>query len=111
MFVLQLAIDSKEGRGVQPDRRAVGRVGEKLDWLMMDAARQRTSPPKMPETGPLELLRKRRRVVDSDEEEEKAEEQGNRGEEEEEEEQELGEERKAPAPKKARSEKGKERAE
>ncbi|KAJ3858442.1 hypothetical protein EV359DRAFT_87736 [Lentinula novae-zelandiae] len=89
---------------------------KKLDWLMMDAARQRRLPPKMPEAGPLQLPRKRRRVVDSEEEEEEEEEQEREverdGEGEEEEEQECGEAAEdEPAPKKAQSEKGKEREE
>ncbi|KAJ3884678.1 hypothetical protein GG344DRAFT_83659 [Lentinula edodes] len=78
-----------------------------LDWLMMDAARRRNSLPEMPEPGPSRLPKKRRRTVDSEEEEEDRrmeEEEDGEGDEEVEEE---GE----PAPKKARSEKGKERAE
>ncbi|KAJ3897516.1 hypothetical protein F5879DRAFT_995915 [Lentinula edodes] len=43
----------------------------KLDWLIMDAARRRKSPPEMPEAGPSGVSKKRRRVVDSDEEEER----------------------------------------
>ncbi|KAJ3859760.1 hypothetical protein EV359DRAFT_86052 [Lentinula novae-zelandiae] len=86
---------------------------KKLDWLMMDAARWRKSPPKMPEAGPSQLPRKRRRVVDSEEEEEdKQVEKGGEGEGEEEEVEEEGE-GEAPAPKKAEtaaSEKGKEKA-
>ncbi|KAJ3912246.1 hypothetical protein F5877DRAFT_85019 [Lentinula edodes] len=54
----------------------------KLDWLMMDAARWRRLPPKMPATGPSELLRKWRRVVDSEEEEEEEREKGREEEEE-----------------------------
>ncbi|KAJ3924945.1 MAG: hypothetical protein NXY57DRAFT_968710 [Lentinula lateritia] len=81
----------------------------KLDWLMMDAARRRNSPPEMPEPGPSRLPKKRRWVVDSGEEEEDrrvGEEED--GEVDEEVEEEEGEE---PAPKKAQLEKGKERAE
>ncbi|KAJ3884944.1 hypothetical protein GG344DRAFT_83312 [Lentinula edodes] len=43
----------------------------KLDWLIMDAARRRKSPPELPEAGPSGVSKKRRRVVDSDEEEER----------------------------------------
>ncbi|KAJ3803543.1 hypothetical protein F5876DRAFT_85074 [Lentinula aff. lateritia] len=81
----------------------------KLDWLMMDAARRRNSPPEMPEPGPSRLPKKRRRVVDSEEEEEDrrvGEEEDGEGEEEVEKEEGI-----EPAPKKARSEKGKEREE
>ncbi|KAJ3858164.1 hypothetical protein EV359DRAFT_88157, partial [Lentinula novae-zelandiae] len=81
----------------------------KLDWLMMDAARRRNSPPEMPEPGPLRLPKKRRRVVDSEEEEEdRRVEEEEDGEGDEEIEVEEGEES---APKKARSEEGKEREE
>ncbi|KAJ3846031.1 hypothetical protein EV368DRAFT_89666 [Lentinula lateritia] len=73
----------------------------KLDWLMMDAARRRNSPPEIPEPGPSCLPKKRRRVVDSEEEEEeKRVEEDKDGEGEEEEEEEA---------KTVASEKGKER--
>ncbi|KAJ3926160.1 MAG: hypothetical protein NXY57DRAFT_966840 [Lentinula lateritia] len=82
----------------------------KLDWLITDAARRRRSPPELPEAGPSGLSRKRRRVVDSDEEEEMEMEK-----EREEVEVEVGREEEGegdePAPKKAWSEKGKEREE
>ncbi|GAW09890.1 hypothetical protein LENED_012102 [Lentinula edodes] len=78
-------------------------VNWKLDWLIMDAARRRTSPPEMPKAGPSRLPKKRRRVVDSEEEEEEQEiVEAEEGEE---------EEGDKPVPKRARSEKGKERAE
>ncbi|KAJ3858259.1 hypothetical protein EV359DRAFT_88001 [Lentinula novae-zelandiae] len=81
-----------------------------LDWLITDAVRRRRTPPELPEAGLSGVLKKRRRVVDSDEEEEREiegemEKEG----EEVEVEEEGGEERDEPAPKKARSEKGKER--
>ncbi|KAJ3912888.1 hypothetical protein F5877DRAFT_84347 [Lentinula edodes] len=84
----------------------------KLDWLMMDAARRRTLPPEMPKAGPSHLPKKRRRVMDSKEEEEdqgRVEEEI--GEEKKEEDGEEEEERDELVPKRARSEKGKERAE
>ncbi|KAJ3861558.1 hypothetical protein EV359DRAFT_84201 [Lentinula novae-zelandiae] len=83
----------------------------KLDWLRMDAARRRNSPPEMPEPGTSRLPKKRRRVVDSEEEEEDrrvGEDEDGEGDEEVEVEEEEGNE---PVPKKARSEKGKEREE
>ncbi|KAJ3804017.1 hypothetical protein F5876DRAFT_83920 [Lentinula aff. lateritia] len=78
----------------------------------LDAARRRTSPPKMPKTGPSELPKKRKRVVDSDEEEEEREREAEEQEEEKDQgEGEEEEEERELAPKKAWSEKGKERAE
>ncbi|KAJ3884662.1 hypothetical protein GG344DRAFT_83696 [Lentinula edodes] len=104
----QLLADNRQLReGQLKDNNYNRHFNRKLDWLMMDAARRRNSPPEMPEPGPSRLPKKRRRVVDSEEEEEDRrmeEEEDGEGEEEVEEE---GE----PAPKKARSEKGKERAE
>ncbi|KAJ3877442.1 hypothetical protein F5051DRAFT_440580 [Lentinula edodes] len=79
-------------------------INWKLDWLMMDAARQRNSPPKMPELGPSRFPKKRKRVVDSEEEEEEEREK-------EMEKVEGGEEDEELAPKKAQLEKGKEREE
>ncbi|KAJ3854071.1 hypothetical protein EV368DRAFT_80995 [Lentinula lateritia] len=79
---------------------------KKIDWLIMDAARKGKLPPPTPITGPSELPKKRRRVVDSDEEEVEGEGDKREGGEEEE-----GEEEEEPAPKKARLEKGEERAE
>ncbi|KAJ3859624.1 hypothetical protein EV359DRAFT_86192 [Lentinula novae-zelandiae] len=75
---------------------------KKLDWLMRDAARRREESPEEPIAGPSVLPKKRRRVVDSEEEREEEREQEGVEEEEEED---------KPAPKKARSEKGKEREE
>ncbi|GAW04632.1 hypothetical protein LENED_006437 [Lentinula edodes] len=65
----------------------------KLNWLMMNAARQRNLPPEMPVAGPSELPKKRKQVVDSDEEEEEEKEREveRDGEGEEEEEWECGE--------------------
>ncbi|GAW06969.1 hypothetical protein LENED_008928 [Lentinula edodes] len=88
---------------------------KKLNWLMMDATRRRRSPPETPEAGPSELSKKHRRIVDSDEDgkgemEEKAEREGEEVEVEGGEE-EVEEEGNELAPKKARSEKGKEREE
>ncbi|KAJ3847092.1 hypothetical protein EV368DRAFT_88152 [Lentinula lateritia] len=75
---------------------------KKLEWLMRDTARRREETPEAPVAGPSVLPKKRRRVMDSEEEQEKEWDQEEVGDEEEE-----GE----PAPKKARSEKGKEREE
>ncbi|KAJ3845803.1 hypothetical protein EV368DRAFT_90062 [Lentinula lateritia] len=110
----QLLADNQQLREGQVKANNYHRhLNRKLDWLMMDAARRRNSPPEMPEPGPSRLPRKRRRVMDSEEEEEEKiveEEKDGEGEEEVEEEEEGEEE--APAPKKAKmaaSEKGKER--
>ncbi|KAJ3924225.1 MAG: hypothetical protein NXY57DRAFT_970416 [Lentinula lateritia] len=103
--VAQLLADNRQLRDGQVKANTYHRhFNRKLDWLITDAARRRRSPPELPEAGPSELSKKRRRVVDSDEEEEMEKEEV-------EVEEEGGEERDKPAPKKARSEKGKERAE
>ncbi|KAJ3845701.1 hypothetical protein EV368DRAFT_90246 [Lentinula lateritia] len=82
---------------------------KKLEWLMRDAARRREETPLEPIAGPSVLPKKRRRVVDSEEEQEKeGEDKDGEGEEEVEVVEDEGEE---PVPKKARSEKGKEREE
>ncbi|GAW08289.1 hypothetical protein LENED_010343 [Lentinula edodes] len=107
--VAQLLADNQQLRDGQVKANTYHRhFNRKLDWLIMDAARRRRSPPELQEAGPSGTSKKRRRVVDSDEEEEKeieGEMEKVREEvEEEEEENEL-------APKKAWSEKGKEREE
>ncbi|KAJ4478607.1 hypothetical protein C8R41DRAFT_922912 [Lentinula lateritia] len=106
----QLLADNRQLReGQLKDNNYNRHFNRKLDWLMMDAARRRTSPPEMPEPGPSRLPKKRRRVMDSEKEEEDrriGEDEDGEGDEEKEEE-EGGE----PVPKKARSEKGKEREE
>ncbi|KAJ3858555.1 hypothetical protein EV359DRAFT_87559 [Lentinula novae-zelandiae] len=95
-------------------------TGERLAVLESQVAQlladnrqlRRRSPPELPEAGPSGLSKKRRRVVDSDEEEEMGmEKEQEEVEVEVEVEEEGGEERDEPAPKKARSEKGKEREE
>ncbi|KAJ3884565.1 hypothetical protein GG344DRAFT_83842 [Lentinula edodes] len=105
----QLLADNRQLReGQLKDNTYNRHINRKLDWLMMDAARRRNSPLEMPEPGPSRLPKKRRRTVDSEEEEEDrrmGEDEDGEGDEEVEEE-EGGE----PAPKKAWSEKGKERA-
>ncbi|KAJ3910878.1 hypothetical protein F5877DRAFT_86839 [Lentinula edodes] len=88
-------------------------MNRKLNWLVTDAARRRRTPPELPQAGPSELPKKRRRVMDSDEEEDherekEVEEQGMEEDGEGDEEEMVEEE---PAPTKAQSEKGKERAE
>ncbi|KAJ3858410.1 hypothetical protein EV359DRAFT_87790 [Lentinula novae-zelandiae] len=108
----QLLADNRQLREGQVKANTYHRhFNKKLDWLMVDAARRRKSPPEMPEAGPSGLSRKCRRVVDSDEEEEeeKEVEKGIEGEVEEEAEKEGEGEGEAPAPKRARSEEGKER--
>ncbi|KAJ3897698.1 hypothetical protein F5879DRAFT_995654 [Lentinula edodes] len=105
--VAQLLADNRQLRDGQIKANTYHRhMTRKLEWLIMDATRRRNPPPELPEAGPSAPLKKRRRVADSDEEEEmekdgeevKMEEEG------EEENDEL-------APKKAQSEKGKEREE
>ncbi|KAJ3897518.1 hypothetical protein F5879DRAFT_995912 [Lentinula edodes] len=104
----QLLADNRQLREAQlKDNNYNRHINRKLDWLMMDAARRRNSPPEMPEPGPSRLPTKRRRVVDSEEEEEDR----RVGEDEEGEEEVEEEEGGEPAPKRARSEKGKEREE
>lgn len=104
----QLLADNRQLReGQLKDNTYNRHINRKLDWLMTDAARRRKTPPEMPEPGPSRLPKKRRRVVDSEEEEEDR----RMGEEEDGEGEEEVEEEGEPAPKKARSEKGKERAE
>ncbi|KAJ3858183.1 hypothetical protein EV359DRAFT_88125 [Lentinula novae-zelandiae] len=108
----QLLADNRQFREAQVKADTYHcHFNRKLDWLMMDTARRRKSPLEMPKAGPSRLPKKRRRVVDSEEEEEQeeVEERVEEGEEDGEgEEEEEGDE---PAPKKARSDKGKERAE
>ncbi|KAJ3803596.1 hypothetical protein F5876DRAFT_84931 [Lentinula aff. lateritia] len=108
--VAQLLADNRVLREGQIKSNTYDRhIIKKLEWLMRDAARRRDSPPSMPEPGPSRLPKKRRRVLDSEEEEEDkrvGEEEDGEGEEGIEEEEGL-----EPAPKKARSEKGKEREE
>ncbi|KAJ3858171.1 hypothetical protein EV359DRAFT_88148 [Lentinula novae-zelandiae] len=111
--VAQLLADNWQLRDGQVKANTYHRhFNRKLDWLITDAARRRRSPPEMPEAGPSGLSRKRRRIVDSDEEEEREmegkAEKGEKVEVEEEGEGEVGEEL---APKKVRTEKGKEREE
>ncbi|KAJ3883995.1 hypothetical protein GG344DRAFT_84780 [Lentinula edodes] len=104
----QLLADNRQLREAQLKDNTYNRhINRKLDWLMTDAARRRKSPPEMPEPGPSRMPKKRRRAVDSEEEEEDR----RMGEEEDGEGEEEVEEEGEPAPKKARSEKGKERAE
>ncbi|KAJ3846286.1 hypothetical protein EV368DRAFT_89281 [Lentinula lateritia] len=107
----QLLADNRQLREGQVKANTYHRhFNKKLDWLMIDAARRRKSPPKMP-AGPSQLPKKWRRVMDSEEEEEEKIVEGEKdgeGEEEVEVEEEEGNE---PAPKKAWSEKGKEREE
>ncbi|KAJ3911310.1 hypothetical protein F5877DRAFT_86161 [Lentinula edodes] len=107
--VAQLLADNRVLREGQIKSNTYDRhIIKKLEWLMRDAARRRDSPPEMPEPGPSRLPKKRRRVVDSEEEEEDRIVGEEDGEGEQEVEEEEGME---PAPKKARSEKGKEREE
>ncbi|KAJ3898459.1 hypothetical protein F5879DRAFT_994782 [Lentinula edodes] len=83
---------------------------QKLEWLVMDANRRRKTPPELPEARPSAPSKKRRRVADSDEEEEKEIEGEMEKEREEVElEEEEEEENDELAPKKARSDKGKEK--
>ncbi|KAJ3858187.1 hypothetical protein EV359DRAFT_88118 [Lentinula novae-zelandiae] len=104
--VAQLLADNRQLRDGQVKANTYHRhFNRKLDWLITDAARRRRTPPEVPEAGPLGLSKKRRRVMDSDEEEDQGEVEEKVGEEEEDGE---GDE---PAPRKARSEKGKEREE
>ncbi|KAJ3911144.1 hypothetical protein F5877DRAFT_86407 [Lentinula edodes] len=111
--VAQLLADNRQLRDGQVKANTYHRhFNRKLDWLITDAARRRRTPPELPEAGPSGVSKKRRRVVDSDEEEEQEiegemEKEGGEVEVEVEE----GEEGDEPAPKKARSEKGKEREE
>ncbi|KAJ3803792.1 hypothetical protein F5876DRAFT_84428 [Lentinula aff. lateritia] len=111
--VAQLLADNRQLRDGQVKANTYHRhFNRKLDWLIMDAARRRRSPPELPEAGPSGISKKRRRVVDSDEEEEREiEGEMEKEREEVEVEGEGEEERDEPAPKKARSEKGKEREE
>ncbi|KAJ3803924.1 hypothetical protein F5876DRAFT_84114 [Lentinula aff. lateritia] len=106
----QLLADNRQLREGQVKVNTYHRhFNKKLDWLMMDAARQRKSPPEMPEAGPSGPSKKRRRVVDSEEEEEEKEQEVEEEGEVEGEEEGEGE---VPAPKKvktAASEKGKEK--
>ncbi|KAJ3846598.1 hypothetical protein EV368DRAFT_88769 [Lentinula lateritia] len=108
----QLLADNRQLREGQAKANNYHRhFNRKLDWLMMDTARRRSSPPEMPEPGPSRLPKKRRRIVDSKEEEEErrvGEDKDGEGDKEVEVEEEEGDE---PTPKKARSEKGKEREE
>ncbi|KAJ3897296.1 hypothetical protein F5879DRAFT_996270 [Lentinula edodes] len=107
--VAQLLADNWQLRDGQVKANTYHRhMNRKLDWLVMDARRRRT-PPELPEAGPSGLSKKRRRLVDSNEEEEQGRVEEKVGEEDGEGERE--EERDEPAPKKARTEKGKERAE
>ncbi|KAJ3803660.1 hypothetical protein F5876DRAFT_84775 [Lentinula aff. lateritia] len=111
--VAQLLADNRQLRDGQVKANTYHRhFNRKLDWLITDAARRRRTPPELPEAGPSGVSKKRRRVVDSDEEEEQ-EIEGEMEKEGEEVEVEVegGEEGDEPAPKKARSEKGKEREE
>ncbi|KAJ3879248.1 hypothetical protein F5051DRAFT_438984 [Lentinula edodes] len=99
--VAQLLADNRQLRDGQVKANTYHRhMNRKLDWLVTEASRRRRTPPELPEAGPSVLPKKRRRLADSDEEEEQ-------GRVEEVEEEEGGE----PAPRKAQSEKGKERAE
>ncbi|KAJ3884375.1 hypothetical protein GG344DRAFT_84121 [Lentinula edodes] len=101
--VAQLLADNRQLRDGQVKANTYHRhFNRKLDWLITDAARRRRTPPEMPEAGPSGSLRKRRRVVDSDEEEAREIEEGAEKD---------GEGEEGPAPAKAQSEKGKERAE
>ncbi|KAJ3803630.1 hypothetical protein F5876DRAFT_84854 [Lentinula aff. lateritia] len=116
--VAQLLADNRQLRDGQVKANTYHRhFNRKLDWLITDAARRRRTPPEIPEAGPSGLSRKRRRVMDSDEEEEqdreegKVDEEDGEGEREEEIEEGEEEERDESTPKKARTEKGKERAE
>ncbi|KAJ3870602.1 hypothetical protein F5051DRAFT_447437 [Lentinula edodes] len=112
--VAQLLADNRQLRDGQVKANTYHRhMNWKLDWLVTEASRRRRTPPELPEAGPSVLPKKRRRLADSDEEEEQrrverevGEEEDGEGEEEMEE-----EEGREPAPTKARSEKGKERAE
>ncbi|KAJ3804349.1 hypothetical protein F5876DRAFT_83339 [Lentinula aff. lateritia] len=106
----QLLADNRQLREGQVKANTYHRhFNKKLDWLMIDVARQRKSPPEMPEAGPSQLPKKRRRVVDSEEEEEEKIVEGEKDGEGEEEVEEEEREENEPAPKKARLEKGKER--
>ncbi|KAJ3803772.1 hypothetical protein F5876DRAFT_84480 [Lentinula aff. lateritia] len=107
----RLAVLESQVAQLLADNRQL-RDGQKLNWLVMDAARRRRTPPELPEAGLSGLPRKRRRVMDSDEEEDReiekeVEEQGLEEDGEGDEEEMVEEE---PAPAKAQSEKGKERA-
>ncbi|KAJ3870858.1 hypothetical protein F5051DRAFT_447030 [Lentinula edodes] len=112
--VAQLLADNRQLRDGQVKANTYHHhMNRKLDWLVTEASRRRRTPPELPEAGPSVLPKKRQRLADSDEEEEQGrvgeevgEEEDGEGDEEVEEE-EGGE----PAPKKARLEKGKERAE
>ncbi|KAJ3885709.1 hypothetical protein GG344DRAFT_82433 [Lentinula edodes] len=116
--VAQLLADNRQLRDGQVKANTYHRhMNRKLDWLVTDAARRRRTPPEIPQPGPSELPKKRRRVMDSDEEEEqerveeKVGEEDGEGERKEEIEEGEEEERGESALKKARTEKGKERAE
>ncbi|KAJ3925509.1 MAG: hypothetical protein NXY57DRAFT_967712 [Lentinula lateritia] len=106
----QLLADNRVFREGQVRSNTYNRhIIKKLEWLMRDAARRREESPLEPITGPSVLPKKRRRVVDSKEEREKeGEDKDGEGDKEVDVVEEEGEE---PAPKKARSEKGKEREE
>ncbi|KAJ3885179.1 hypothetical protein GG344DRAFT_83018 [Lentinula edodes] len=109
--VAQLLADNRQLRDGQVKANTYHRhFNRKLDWLVTDAARRRRTPPEVPEAGPSGLSKKQRRVMDSDEEEEQGKVEEKVGKEEDDGEGEEEEENK-PAPKKARSEKGKEREE
>ncbi|KAJ3925432.1 MAG: hypothetical protein NXY57DRAFT_967852 [Lentinula lateritia] len=117
--VAQLLADNRQLRDGQVKANTYHcHMNRKLDWLVTDASRRRRTPPELPEAGPLGLSKKWRRLVDSNEEEEQGrveekigEEEDGEGEREEEMEESKEEERNEPAPKRARSEKGKEREE
>ncbi|KAJ3858833.1 hypothetical protein EV359DRAFT_87145 [Lentinula novae-zelandiae] len=111
--VAQLLADNRQLRDGQVKANTYHRhFNRKLDWLITDAARRRRSPPELPEAGPSGVSKKRRRVVDSDEEEEREiEGEMEKEREDVEVEGEGEEERDKLAPKKAWSEKGKEREE
>ncbi|KAJ3913000.1 hypothetical protein F5877DRAFT_84220 [Lentinula edodes] len=102
--VAQLLADNRQLRDGQVKANTYHRhMNRKLDWLVTDASRRRRTPPELPEAG-LDEEEEQGRV-----EEKVGEEEDGEGEEEMEEREE--EERDEPAPKKARSEKGKEREE
>ncbi|KAJ3904590.1 hypothetical protein F5879DRAFT_1030639 [Lentinula edodes] len=109
----QLLADNRQLRDGQIKANTYHRhMTQKLEWLIMDANRRRNSPPELPEAGPSAPSKKRRRAADSDEEEEKEMEGEMEKEGKEVESEEEGEEENDKlVPKKARSEKGKERAE
>ncbi|KAJ3908374.1 hypothetical protein F5879DRAFT_985609 [Lentinula edodes] len=102
--VAQLLADNRQLRDGQVKANTYHRhMNWKLDWLVMDASRRRRTPPELPEAGPDEEEEQRRveEKVGEEEDGEGEEEMEERGEEEKDE----------PVPTRARSEKGKERAE